>query len=173
MDQCTGRNLYYASSFGCFNLSPALGTSIGRNFGRGPSTLNMSLRASRTWIIGGHGETAGGGMGGMMMGGMGGGMGGGGMRGGGPPPGGGMMTTPPPGMMGAGGAPQPSSRRYSITLSVNASNVLNHVNWAPPSGDLGSPFFGQYRSLASGFATMSTGGGTYNRKIDAQLRFSF
>jgi hypothetical protein len=112
-------------------------------------------------------------MGGMMMGGMGGGMGGGGMRGGGPPPGGGMMTTPPPGMMGAGGAPQPSSRRYSITLSVNASNVLNHVNWAPPSGDLGSPFFGQYRSLASGFATMSTGGGTYNRKIDAQLRFSF
>jgi hypothetical protein len=77
-------------------------------------------------------------------------------------------------MMGAGGAPQVSSRRYNITVSLNASNVLNHVNWAAPSGDLSSPYFGQYRSLAGGFVTMSpSGGGTYNRKIDAQVRFSF
>jgi hypothetical protein len=114
-------------------------------------------------------------MGGMMMGGPpGGGMGGGGMRGGGgPPPGGGMMVAPPPGMMGGGGAQQASSRRYTITLSLNASNVLNHVNFGTPSGDLSSPFFGQYRSLAGGFATMSPGGGTYNRKVDVQVRFAF
>ena len=100
-------------------------------------------------------------------------MGGGGMRGGGPPPGGGMMTAPPPGMMG-GGANQAASRRYTITLSLNASNVLNHVNWGTPSGDLSSPFFGEYRSLSGGFGPMGgSSGATYNRKVDVQVRFGF
>ena len=178
--QCTGSNYYYTASFGCFNLNPAAGTSIGRNYARGPGAFTMSMRLMRTWTIGGHGEAA---AGGMMMGGPGGGGpppgggmgGGGGMRGGGgPPPGGGMMTGPPPGMMGSQGAAQATSRRYTITLSLNASNALNHVNWAAPSGDLGSPFFGQYRSLAGGFGPMGgSGTGTYNRKVDVQVRFSF
>ena len=110
--QCTGSNYYYSSAFGCFNLNPAPGTSISRNYARGPGAFTMSMRLMRTWTIGGHGEASsgrdddgrsgrpaeaalpgGGGMGG-----------GGGMRGGGgPPPGGGMMTAPPPGMMGAAG----------------------------------------------------------------------
>ena len=169
--QCTGSNLYYAAGLGCFNLNPAPGTIIGRNSARGPGSFNMSMRMARTWTIGGHGEAAAGG----MMGGPppGGGMGGG-MRGGGGPPPGGMMIAPPPGMMGGAGAGQASSRRYTITLSLNASNVLNHVNWGTPSGDLSSPFFGQYRSLAGGFGPMGgSGGGTYNRKVDVQLRFSF
>ncbi len=173
--QCVGSNLYFSSTFGCFNLTPAAGTAISRNSARGPGAFNMSVRVNRTWTIGGKGEATSP-MGGMMGGGPppGGGMGGGGMRGGGGPPGGGgMMTTPPPGMMGAAGATQAPSRRYTITLGLNASNILNHVNYAAPSGDLGSPFFGQYRSLASGFVTMSPGGGTYNRKIDVQLRFGF
>jgi hypothetical protein len=142
----------------------------------------MSMRASRTWTIGGHGEAAAGGMGGMMGGPGGGGPppGGGGMGGGGPrgggggPPGGGMIA-PPPGMMGGQGAQQATSRRYTITLSLNASNVLNHVNWAAPNGDLSSPFFGEHLSLASGFGPPGGGGGgaTYNRKVDVQLRFAF
>jgi hypothetical protein len=71
-------------------------------------------------------------------------------------------------------ASQASSRRYSITLSLNASNVLNHVNRGTPSGDLSSPSFGQYRSLGGGLGPMGgSGGGTYNRKVDVQLRFSF
>jgi carboxypeptidase family protein len=177
--QCTGSNYYYSAGFGCFNLNPAAGTSIGRNYARGPGAFTMSMRLMRTWTIGGKGEAP---AGGMMMGGPGGGGppgggmgGGGGMRGGGgPPPGGGMMTGAPPGMMGAQGAGQATSRRYTITLSLNASNVLNHVNWAAPSGDLGSPFFGQYRSLAGGFGPMGgSGTGTYNRKVDVQVRFSF
>ncbi len=176
--QCGGRDLYFTAAFGCFNLNPVAGTAIGRNYARGPGAFNMSLRMNRTWTIGGKGEAAAGGMGGMMGGGPGGGMGGGGMggggmRGGGGPPPGAVMTTPPPGMMGAAGATQAPSRRYTITLGLNASNVLNHVNYGTPSGDLGSPFFGQYRSLAGGFVTMGPGGGTYNRKIDAQLRFGF
>jgi hypothetical protein len=168
--QCTGSNYFYAAGFGCFNLNPAPGTSIGRNYARGPGSFNMSMRLARTWTIGGHGEAASG-MGGMM----GGPPPGGGMRGGGgPPPGGGMMMAPPPGMMGAAGASQASSRRYNITVSLNASNVLNHVNWGTPSGDLSSPFFGQYRNLAGGFGPMGgSSTGTYNRKVDVQVRFSF
>ena len=51
-------------------------------------------------------------------------------------------------------------------------NALNHANYAPPSGDLSSPYFGVYRSLGGGFGPMG-GASTYNRKIDLQLRFAF
>ena len=47
---------YYSASFGCFNLNPAAGTSIGRNYARGPGAFNMSMRVMRTWTIGGKGE---------------------------------------------------------------------------------------------------------------------
>jgi hypothetical protein len=173
---CTGQDYRYAAGFGCFNLNPAPGTAtIMRNFGRGPGAFNLNLRLQRAWVLNGKGEAAAGGpMGGMMMGGPGGGMGGGPRPGGGGPPPGAMMTAPPPGMMGAMGANQAPRRLYTLTLALNANNVLNHVNWAAPSGDLSSPYFGEYRSLAGGFVTMSgPGGGTYNRKIDIQLRLGF
>ena len=79
------------------------------------------------------------------------------------------MGAGPGGMMGGGG----SGRRYNLTFGINASNAINHTNFAPPSGDLSSPYFGVYRSLAGGFATMGGGGATFNRKIDVSLRFSF
>jgi carboxypeptidase family protein len=59
------------------------------------------------------------------------------------------------------------SGKYRLELSASAKNVLNHSNWAAPSGDLSSPFFGQYRSLAL------SGGSAYNRRLDLQLGFSF
>jgi hypothetical protein len=52
-----------------------------------------------------------------------------------------------------------------------ARNILNTANYAAPSGDLSSPYFGESRSLA-GFGPMG-GSSTYNRKIDLQLRFMF
>lgn len=70
------------------------------------------------------------------------------------------------GMFGGGG-----NQRYNLTLSVSARNVLNHVNFAPPSGDLSSPFFGQYRSLA-GFGPFGDSS-AFNRRLDIQLRFTF
>ena len=51
-------------------------------------------------------------------------------------------------------------------------NALNHANYAPPNGDLTSPFFGVSQSLGGGFGPMG-GANTYNRKIDFQLRFGF
>jgi hypothetical protein len=174
---CTGANLIYQSGFGCFNLKPAAGTAtIERNYGRGPGTVMLMLRLSRTWAFGGRRETdpnamggPGPGGGGPPPGGGGSGGGGGGMRGGGgPPPGGGPGGPggPPPGMGFNSG------RRYTVTLGVNAMNALNHANYAPPGGDLSSPYFGVYRSLGGGFGPMG-GSSTYNRKIDFQLRFGF
>jgi hypothetical protein len=164
---CSGTSLVYEAKFGCFNLNPAVGAAtIERNYGRGPGSATLMLRLSRTWAFGGKREadpnaTMGGpGGGGPPPGGGGG--GGGGMRGGGGPPPGGA----PPGMGFNSG------RRYTVTLGVNAMNALNHPNYGAPVGDLSSPFFGESLSLAGGFGPMS-GSGTYNRKIDAQVRFGF
>jgi len=171
---CAGQNLIYEAAFGCFNLNPAPGTpSIERNYARGPATQTLMLRLSRSWAFGGKSEPSQNsgpppmGAGGPPPGGGGGGGGGGGRGPGGG--GGGMMMggSPPPGMFGAA-----TGRRYTVTLSVNAMNALNRANYAPPSGDLSSPYFGEYRSLGGGFGPMG-GASTYNRKIDAQLRFAF
>lgn len=76
------------------------------------------------------------------------------------------MRGGPGGMFGGA-----SGKKYNLMFSVSARNVLNHANYAPPSGDLSSPYFGEYRNLA-GFGPMGAAT-TYNRKIDLQLRFSF
>jgi hypothetical protein len=166
---CTGGSLVYAASFACFDVMPGKGVqTIGRNFARGPAAFTLNLRLAKTWSFGNRGESepansapppgAGGGPpAGSPPGGPGpGGPGGGGPGGGGPPP-----------AVSASG----TARRYNLTLGLTAQNVLNHPNYAAPSGDLSSPFFGQYRSLA-GFGP-SGGNTTYNRKIDLQLRFIF
>jgi hypothetical protein len=155
----------YANGFGCFDTNPPAGSAITRNYERGPINVNLNVRLARTWSFGGGGESGPPEMGPPPG-------GGGGGRGG--PSGGG----PPPGMMGGGRGPGggammggATGRKYNLTLSVSASNILNHVNYAPPSGDLSSPYFGEYRSLA-GFGRFG-GAATYNRKIDVQLRFTF
>ncbi len=160
--QCAGGGLVYKAGFGCFDLSGAAGAAISRNYGRGPANVTLNLRFARTWAFGNRGES------GPAEGGPPPGMGG--VRGGGPPPGGGMGGPggggPPRGMFGAA-----SGKKYNITLSLSARNVLNHPNYSAPSGDLSSPFFGEYRSLA-GFGPFA-GNTTYNRKLDVQMRFTF
>ncbi len=165
---CTGGNMFFADGFGCFNLSPASGTAIERNYGRGPANFMVNLRFGRTWSFGSKGESGPADSGGPPP-------GGGGMRGGGPPGGGPGGGGPPPG--GGPGGPGgvfggSSGKKYNLTLNVMVRNLLNHPNFGSPSGDLSSPYFGVYRSLA-GFGPMGGGNTTYNRKIDIQLRFTF
>jgi hypothetical protein len=173
---CTGASSKYAPGFGCFNLNPAAGTTtIERNAGRGPASVNLSMRLSRTWGFGSFGESGpadkdapppgmGGVRGGPGPGGPGGGgPGGGGPGGGGPPPGG----PPPSGIFGSS-----SAKRYNLTLTIMAMNVLNHPNFASPNGDLSSPFFGQSLSLQGGFGPEGASS-TYDRKISLQLRLTF
>ena len=131
------------------------------NYLTGPSQFTLNLRLSKTFgfgpEVGGKAAQSGGGPGG--------GGGGGGPRGGG---GGGSVGFGggPRGLFGGGPA---TTRRYGLTFSINARNVLNRVNPATPIGVLSSPNFGQSIALAGGpFSSAAA-----NRKIELQASFSF
>lgn len=152
---------------GTFNTVPTAGeTIVPINSATGPTLFTLNLRLSKTFGFGR--ETKGGGAPG---GGPGGGGGGGGSRGGGPPGGGlgpGGLSGAGRGMGGIfGGAT--TDRRYNLTFTVSARNVLNRVNLAPPVGTLSSPSFDQSIALAGG--PYSSAGA--NRRIDLQVLFSF
>ena len=73
-----------------------------------------------------------------------------------------------------------TDKRYNLTVSFLAHNLLNHVNRGPAIGNLSSPLFGLSNTLAGGFgfggnSGTSAAGGTEsgNRRIEAQLRLSF
>jgi hypothetical protein len=131
-------------------------TPIPVNFLVGPDHFTLNLRLAKTFGFGPERKgTSGAPAGGGPRGGI-----GGGPRGGG----GGF------GRGGGGGFDQgASSRRYSLTFSVNARNVLNRVNLATPVGNLSSPLFGQSNGLAGGpFSSAAS-----NRRIELQASFSF
>lgn len=62
-----------------------------------------------------------------------------------------------------------SGRRYSLTFSAAARNLLNTVNLDTPIGNLSSPLFGTSTSIH----TFGRESASANRTIDLQLRFSF
>ncbi len=59
-------------------------------------------------------------------------------------------------------------RRYSLSFNVEADNLLNYNNPAPPVGILGSPLFGRSNALNTYFQQ-----GSANRVINLGLGFSF
>lgn len=84
-------------------------------------------------------------------------------------PGGGGFGRGPGAGMGAIFGPGATNRRYNLTFSVNARNVLNRVNLSNPIGNVSSPFFGQSISLSGGpFSSAAA-----NRKLELQAQFSF
>jgi hypothetical protein len=187
------------TKYGNFDTSPLPGaTIVPRNYAQGPGSMIANIRVSKTIGFGserrttaqntrgqqtGQGQDSNdrqrgaggaGGAGGFPRGGgggggfpRGGGGGGGGGRGGG---GGGGFGG---GGFGGGEAP----KRYNLTFSVNFQNVLNHVNFNRPVGNLSSSKFGISTSSAGGFggAGGRGGGGSapFNRLIEASIRFSF
>jgi hypothetical protein len=145
-----------STAFGMFNINPQPGDKIiPRNYGRGPAQFNLNLRMARTWGFGKSTERAagpGGGPGGMpAFAGMGRGRG----------PGG------PGGMFGGG---DNTGKRFNLTLSASARNLLNRENFASPESNLSSPDFGQSLALQSGFGGAAS---VYNRRVDLQLRLTF
>ena len=149
---------------GTFNLAPTQGQpTIPPNIGTGPTLFTMNLRLSKTF---GFGREVAGGAGMDFPGGP----RGGGGRGG--PPGGGLGGRGLSGGGGPGGAfslGAATNRRYNLTLSVSARNILNRVNLAPPIGNLSSPLFGESNTLAGGPYSF----GSATRRIDLQVQFSF
>jgi hypothetical protein len=173
------------TKFGAFDTNPAAGALIiPRNYGQGPGSIISNLRVSKTFGFGGErqatsqnrrqqgdqgqregGEPRGGFGGAIARGGAGGGGGRGGGGGGRGGPGGG----------GFGGAE--GNKRYNLTIGINFQNILNHVNFNRPVGNLSSPSFGIPNSSAGQFAGFGGRGGggsaPFNRLIEMQIRFSF
>jgi len=165
--------------FGKFNLDPLPGeTIIPRNYGQAPGSFVVNLRVSRAFAFGvihkGNAAaaarpaaTAGagdkrpaGGPGGPNLSAAG---GGGGPRAGGP--------------QGGGGGAAPSEKRYTLNVSINFQNILNHVNLGTPVGNLASPSFGESLNVGGLFGPFGGGGGgsagAGNRRIYAQVRLNF
>jgi len=152
------------NQYGTFNVNPCANqnpctdyTPIPINMGNGPNLFTFNLRAGKSFAFGP--EVAHGGFSGGFHGGgghrHGGGLGPGGLNGGG----GGFH----------GPARKAVNRRYSMTLDVQAENLFNIINVAPPTGVIGSPNFGKSNALAGRMFSS----GSASRRIDAQLRFSF
>lgn len=176
-----------------FDYSSTSSDIIPRNYGNGPGSVSVTFNVSRTFSFGGEanrraantqtgasGDTAktdktanpgkeaakgGGGRGGPTIGaGL-----GGAQRGPGGPGGGG------PQMMMMGGAGPAAAAKYNLTLSLNVQNVLNHVNFGLPVGNMTSPSFGRSVAVAGGFGGFGGGGGSTgpNRKVYLNARFTF
>jgi hypothetical protein len=160
--------------FGIFDTVPQPGEKlVPINSLTGPGRFTLNVRLAKTFNFGPESKgpsASGGGQGGGPGGGGRG--GGGGGRGGANPFGGGG-----PGMGGGGAA---SSKRYSITLSVNARNVFNNVNLATPSAVLSPPTadspeasFSRFFGVSNGLAGGAFSSGAANRQIYLQAGFSF
>jgi uncharacterized membrane protein YgcG len=146
------------TSVGHYNPTPiASEPLIPVNYLTGPSHFTLNLRLAKTFGFGpesGRNAQRDNGPGGGGGGPRGGGGGGGGFgRGGG----------------GFGGGAPATTRRYNMTFSVNARNVLNKVNAANPVGVLSSPDFGKSIAIAGGAFSSAAA----NRKIELQAMFSF
>lgn len=122
------------------------------NYCTGPGNATLNLRLSKT--IGLGRAEKGGGAASRTHGHYGHGLGGRGLSSGGGNPFGRGATT---------------NRRYNLTFSISARNLLNSFNPGPPVGNLSSPSFGQSISIGGGpFSSASA-----NRRIDLQVMFSF
>ncbi|HWW75791.1 MAG TPA: hypothetical protein VNZ44_10360, partial [Pyrinomonadaceae bacterium] len=127
------------TDFGAFDPNPAPGQQlIPRNYGRGPGYFNINVRAGRTFSFGPTRADSSSAAAGPQ-----------------PTPQGGSQPAPRAASPDSGG-------RYSLTLSFQIQNLLNHTNLGPAIGNLSSPLFGQSNTL----------GGT-QRRFDFNVRFSF
>ena len=139
--------------FGSFDLAPAPGQElIPRNYGMGPGFFSVNMGISRSFQFGnvpGPAAVA-------------------------PKP---AAAGPAPAAAPAGGnkpsnAPAPE-KRYTLTLSVNIQNLLNHTNLTNPIGNLSSPQFGESISTAGGFGGPGGSSAAGNRRIQVQIRLGF
>jgi hypothetical protein len=157
--------------FGTFNTGVPLPgqTIVPINSGTGTASFTLNLRLSKSFGFGPKLDRA---SAADVSGGPGG-PGGPGGRGGAGGPGGGGLG--PRGLSGGGGprggpfGAAPATRRYNLTFTVAARNVLNHPNLATPVGNLNSPLFGQSNALMG----PPFSSGSANRRIDLQMLFNF
>lgn len=170
--------LFRCTSFGNFRVVPLAGDEIiPRNYGEGPGFFALNMRISKTFGFGtvkssnaaAGAQPSGGRQGGASSrggrsGGAGGAGGAGGRAGGASPLGASSLF--------GGNSNAAAEKRFNLIFSVNVTNLFNQTNSDVPVGNLLSPFFGQSTRTAGSFG----GGGSStagNRRIEAQIRFSF
>ncbi|MFP5238007.1 MAG: carboxypeptidase regulatory-like domain-containing protein [Acidobacteriota bacterium] len=147
------------TKYGSFNIAPGPNdTPIRPNTETGPNNFMLNLRLSRTFGFGGQvGEKHGGeGSAPVTEGRRDRGLGGRGLSSG--------------GGTSLGGA---TNRRFALTMSASALNVLNNVNLATPVNVLGSPQFGESTALAGGVYSAQVGNPVANRLLNVGLSLSF
>ena len=134
----------YVTKWGTFDADPLPGQKIiPINYGTGPGLFVVNLRVSRRFNFG--------------------------------PP---LPEDPAPAANGANAttatkppaAPEKKEieRKYTLGFGASAQNILNHPNYAPPVGVLGSSLFGQSTALSS-----TQGNSSANRVIDLEMSFRF
>ena len=138
--------------YGFLDTNPKPGEELlPRNFGRSPGSVTVNLRLAKTFGFGPEREGSGGAR--PDFGGH-----------------GGHGPGPMRGMGGIFGNPT-TPHRYNLTFSVQARNLLNHVNPGPINGIVTSPLFGESNTLAGGFGPWAQSGN--NRRLELQMRFAF
>jgi hypothetical protein len=158
--QITGN--IYCTPVGTFNSDPTLGEAIvPLNSLRGPAQFTLNLRLTKTFMLSpkpAEGARGGAGApGGAQRGGFGGAGG----------PGGRPNFNPGP---GGGANRRGANNGRTFTISVNARNILNNVNFSAPVGALTSPLFSQPESVSN----VGAGGSVVaNRQIYLQGTFTF
>jgi hypothetical protein len=161
-----------STAYGNFNLNPTAGeVPIPVNLGNGPTLFTFNLRATKSFGFGPRVAGAPNPGGGFGPGG-----GGGGGRGGGPGgPGGGLGPGGLSGNRGGPGGPggqnnqRALNHKYSMNFNVQALNLFNDINLAPPTGTLGSPQFGKSNALAGQIFSS----GSASRRVYVQVNFAF
>jgi hypothetical protein len=147
------------TSYGLLDPNPTPDEAIlPRNFGRGPAQFRVNLRVSKTFGFGPSREARGA----AAATGTGAGDRGRGAN-----------------VFGVGGGPQntnagPTSRRFNLTISMSALNVINHNNPGPIIGNITSPLFGRANQPAGGAAgNAGFSENANNRRLELQTRVTF
>ena len=124
-----------------------------RNFGRGPGQVTVNLRVGKTIGLG-------------------------------PLKGGGSAKSDsdaqitaanmsaPGGLRGLFSAPS-SDRRFGVTVSMSARNLLNHNNPGPIIGDITSSLFGHANQIAGNPNMEGFLENANNRRLELQIKFLF
>jgi hypothetical protein len=131
--------------FGAFDPNVAPGQRIiPRNFGDGPSFFTVNMRLSKRFNFG-------------------------------PRPGNGPAAqSTPSGAARATSQTRQPERPFSMTFTAQIQNLFNHVNAAPPIGNLSSPLFGLSNAVAAGgYQLGSSAPATSNRRIVLELNLNF
>ncbi len=91
----------------------------------------------------------------------------------GPRPANGQAVQSAPSGATAGQARKPE-RPFSLTFTAQIQNLFNHVNAAPPIGNLSSPLFGLSNAVAAGgYQLGASAPATSNRRIVLELNLNF